>query len=134
MLKANQINHQLLANRCKALKIKNNNLTASCKSKTKAPKGSAEVVKKEIKHAGGRFSVVGELWVSRATLDIPFPINFDLFNPAHYSDPNTEACGTIAELYMDLKPHLQSYLADPVQRPSFKETVSFHLFLCRCPN
>ncbi|KAN0128941.1 hypothetical protein V8E53_004713 [Lactarius tabidus] len=115
ILKANQINHQLLANRCKALKIENNNLMASHKSKTKGLKGSAEVVKKEIKHAGGRFSVVGKLWVSRAMLDIPFPENFDPSNPAHYSDPNAEAHGTISELYMDLKPHLQSYLADPFQ-------------------
>jgi hypothetical protein len=84
---------------------------------------------KEIRLAGGRFSVVGELWVSTATLDIPFPENFDPLNGlVRYATPNAEARGAIAELYLDLKPHLRSVLADAEQRPLFKEHVSFNLF------
>ena len=89
---------------------------------------------KEILLAGGRFCMVGELWVDKDMLDLPFPENFDLDNAqAHYQDLDTWACGTIAKLYWDLKPHLQSYLADAELRPSFKEHVSVNLLLCRCP-
>ena len=78
--------------------------------------------------------MVGELWVNTDTLDLPFPESFDPDDArARYKDLNTEACGTIAEIYCDLKPHLRSYLADPELRPSFKEHVGLNLFICRYP-
>lgn len=95
--------------------------------KPRAQKESLEGVQKESSHAGGRFSVVGELWVSRGTLDLLFPENFNPMSQLRYQSPDTEACGTIAEIYLDLKPHLQSILADAGQRPLFKQHVSFDL-------
>ena len=86
----------------------------------------------DIKRAGGKFSVIGELWVSGNTLDIdmPNPERVNLFDPKCYDNRHTEACATIAEIYLDLKTDLQLVLADPEQRGLFKEHISFDLFLC----
>lgn len=94
------------------------------------PKNGLET---DIKRAGGRFSVVGELWVSEATLDIamPNPESVDLFDRKRYDDRRTEACAIIAEIYLDLKTDLRLILADPMQRVLFKTHVSLDLFLCR---
>ena len=80
MLKISQISHQALAARYKALKIQSEDLVVSRKlvPKGKAPKVYLEGMNKEISLAGGRFCMVGELWVDKDTLDLPFPENFDL--------------------------------------------------------
>ncbi len=88
---------------------------------------------KEISLAGGRFSVVGELWVNKTTLDIAFPQGFDPLNPDRYSDLHTEARGVIAEVYLGLAPPLQKALADHNRREAFKTAVSFNC-LCTSPH
>ena len=136
MLKISQINHQALVARYKALKIQSEDLVVSRKSvpKGKALKVYLESMNKEISLAGGRFCMVGELWVDKDMLDLPFPENFDLDDAqVRYQNLDTRAHGTIAELYRDLKPHLWGYLADDELRPLFKEHASVNLLLCRCP-
>jgi hypothetical protein len=117
----------MLAEKYKAMKIGRDELAASHKSKTvvRAVRGSLTGETKEINLAGGRFSVVGELWVKNATLDVAFPHDFDPLNPSRYNDLHAEARGVIAELYLDLKPHLRKVLADKDRRPTFTKTVSF---------
>ncbi|KAI9455174.1 hypothetical protein BJY52DRAFT_1188537 [Lactarius psammicola] len=127
MLKTSQIQYQKLAQKYKGLKINLDEMATSRKStKTVRTAGGSSLSgeSKEISLAGGRFSVVGELWVSKTTLDIPFPQGFDPLNPNRYSDPRAEARGVIAELYLDLAPHLQQSLADPNRRETFK-TIFF---------
>ena len=78
--------------RYKALKIQSKDLVVSHKSvpKGKAPKVHLGGMNKEILLAGGRFCMVGELWVDKDMLDLPFPENFDLDNAqAHYQDLDT---------------------------------------------
>jgi hypothetical protein len=133
LLKATQINHQLLADKHKALKIEHAEMGASRKPKTaRAGRGSLTGEAKEISHAGGRFSVVGEPWVELATMRIPFPRDVDPMNPSRYNDkdPGIEQRGIIAELYLDLAPHLQLALADPDRQDTFTTGVSFMLSLC----
>ncbi|KAI9428666.1 hypothetical protein BJY52DRAFT_1232716 [Lactarius psammicola] len=123
MLKTSQIQYQKLAQKYKGLKINLDEMATSRKStKTVRTAGGSSLSGelKEISLAGGRFSVVGELCVSKTTLDIPFPQGFDPLNPNRYSDPCAKARGVIAELYLDLAPHLQQLLADPNQRETFK--------------
>ncbi|KAH9161732.1 hypothetical protein EDB89DRAFT_1913721 [Lactarius sanguifluus] len=81
-----------LAEKYKALKIDCDELAASRRptNAARAPRGSLSGESKEISLAGGRFSVVGELWVDATMLDVAFPHGFDPLNPAHYSanDPH----------------------------------------------
>ena len=86
---------------------------------------------KEISLAGGRFSVVGELWLNSSVLDIARPEGVDPLSPDRYdsSDPAAENQSVIAELYQDLPPHLQIALANDNRRASFKKLVCFHAFL-----
>ncbi|KAI9433159.1 hypothetical protein H4582DRAFT_2187437 [Lactarius indigo] len=122
-LKNIQIDYQLLVEKYKALKIDRDELAASRRptNAARAPRGSLSGESKEISHAGGRFSVVGELWVDTATLEVPFPQNFDPLNPARYSpdDPHAEVRGVMAELYLDLAPSLRQLLADRNRKRSF---------------
>lgn len=77
--------------------------------------------------------MVGELWVSKTTLAIPFPQDIDPLDPARYVDLRSEARGVIAEVYLDLVPHLREALADSDRRLTFTEIVSFfsnHLRTC----
>ena len=87
---------------------------------------------KEISLAGGRFSVVGELWLNSSVLDIARPEGVDPLSPDHYDsgDRAADNQGIIAELYQDLPPHLQNALANDNRRASFKKLVCFHAFLC----
>ncbi|KAI9444317.1 hypothetical protein H4582DRAFT_2071884 [Lactarius indigo] len=126
MLKASQIHQQMLGNELKALRIdyeeleEVNNLKSTKTSR--AAKGSLEGESREISLARGRFSVVGELWVKKTTLGIPFPEHLDPLDPSRYNDPagGSEARGVITELYRDLKPHLWLALVDPDQSMMFK--------------
>ncbi|KAI9448411.1 hypothetical protein H4582DRAFT_2068927 [Lactarius indigo] len=124
MLKASQIHQQMLGNELKALRINYEELEEVNKSTktSRAARGSLEGESREISLAGGRFSVVGELWVKKTTLGIPFPEHLDPLNPSRYNDPagGSEARGVIAELYRDLKPHLRLALADPDRSMTFK--------------
>ena len=87
---------------------------------------------KEISLAGGRFSVVGELWLNSSVLDIACPEGVNPLSPDHYdsSDPAAENQSVIAELYQDLPPHLQIALTNDNRQASFKKLVCFHAFLC----
>lgn len=80
---------------------------------------------KEISLAGGRFSVVGELWVSSSVLNIPRPEGVDPLSPTCYNsgDPAAGNQGVIAELYQDLPLHLQNALANDNWRVAFKALV-----------
>ncbi|KAI9430201.1 hypothetical protein H4582DRAFT_2087413 [Lactarius indigo] len=126
MLKASQIHQQMLGNELKALRIdyeeleEVNNLKSTKTSR--AARGSLEGESREISLARGRFSIVGELWVKKTTLGIPFPEHLDPLDPSHYNDPagGSEARGVITELYRDLKPHLWLALVDPDQSMMFK--------------
>lgn len=109
-------------------KAHNSKVSRKSQATGRAPKESLDGVQKEILHTGGRFSVVGKLWVSKGTLDLPFPENFNPSSPLHYKSPDAQACGNIVEIYLDLKLHLQSILTDAGQRAMFKECVSFDLF------
>ena len=124
----------MLADRYRGVKTDRDRLAATRKPKTvKAPKVALSGEEKEIALAGGRFSVVGEPWVNRTTLDVAFPQDFDPLNPRRYTDPHAEVRGIIAEVYLDLPPHLRKLLADDDRRPTFKRAVSFHSALCTCP-
>ncbi|KAI9432907.1 hypothetical protein H4582DRAFT_2082715 [Lactarius indigo] len=124
MLKASQIHQQMLGNELKALRIDYEELEEVNKSTktSRAARGSLEGESREILLARGRFSIVGELWVKKTTLGIPFPEHLDPLNPSCYNDPagGSEAHGVITELYRDLKPHLWLELADPDQSMTFK--------------
>ncbi|SRR6266702_717592 len=129
MLKANQIHCQMLAEKYKALKIDHNELAASRRSAKKSSVRTAKELlageSKEISLAGGRFSVVGELWVDETTLETPVSHDTDPLNPSRYADPGSEARSTVAELYLDLKPHLRPALVDDNRRSTFVKLVSF---------
>ena len=89
---------------------------------------------KEISLAGGRFSVVGELWLNSSVLDIACPEGVNPLSPDHYdsSDPAAENQSVIAELYQDLPPHLQIALANDNRQASFKNLyvfMPFYMFL-----
>ncbi|KAH9005715.1 hypothetical protein EDB86DRAFT_2824832 [Lactarius hatsudake] len=126
MLKASQIHQQELDNQLKELKIDYGELEAANKTtkKSRAAKGKLQGETLEISQAGGRFSVFGELWVSKTTLGIPLPEGLDPLDPSRYSDPagGSDARAVIAELYRDLKPHLQLALADEDRSETFKDT------------
>lgn len=82
---------------------------------------------------GGRFSVVGELWVSNSTLDIPRPSDeVNPLSPNRYDTPTTRSRAIIAEIYQDLPPHLQDALANDNRRKSFKDIVCFYALLLYC--
>ncbi len=119
------MNHQTLVSKYKLLKIKHDKLAASLKSKKS--KGTEKALLKggsrDISHAGGRFSVVGELWVNKTVLDIPYPQDVDPLNPARYNDRRSQDLGVIAELYQDLPPHLHNALANASRRVEFTKTV-----------
>ncbi|KAH9167175.1 hypothetical protein EDB89DRAFT_1910188 [Lactarius sanguifluus] len=89
MLKASQINQQKLDNQLKELKIDYGELEVVNKStkKSRAARGSLQGESLEISQAGGRFSVFGELWVSKTTLGIPLPEGLDPLDPSRYNDP-----------------------------------------------
>ncbi|KAH9033614.1 hypothetical protein EDB85DRAFT_1890140 [Lactarius pseudohatsudake] len=124
LFKTLQLDYQSLAKKYKALKIDRDELAASRRpaNAARAPRGSLSGESKEISLAGGRFSVAGELWVDAAMLDVTFPQGFDPLNPARYSanDPHANARGVMAELYLDLAPHLQQLLMDRDRKKSFK--------------
>jgi hypothetical protein len=138
MLRASQLDHQMLVSKYKSLKIEHD-LVASRRSgkSTKRPeRGSLSGESKEISLAGGRFSVVGELWVGTALLDIPYPREVDPLNAARYASSNAENLGVIAELYQDLPPHLQEALASENRHATFKKIVCpiTHICLALSPN
>ncbi|KAH9013070.1 hypothetical protein EDB85DRAFT_2158477 [Lactarius pseudohatsudake] len=126
LFKTLQLDYQSLAEKYKALKIDRDELAASRRpaNAARAPRGSLSGESKEISLAGGRFSVVGELWVDAAMLAGTFPQGFDPLNPARYSanDPHANARGIMAELYLDLAPHLQQLMMDRDRKKSFKST------------
>ncbi|KAI9433793.1 hypothetical protein BJY52DRAFT_1198444 [Lactarius psammicola] len=105
MLKTSQIQYQKLAQKYKGLKINLDEMATSRKST------------KTVRTAGGS-SLSGE------SKEISLAGGFDPLNPNRYSDPCAEARGVIAELYLDLAPHLQQSLADPNRRETFK-TIFF---------
>ncbi|KAH9009319.1 hypothetical protein EDB85DRAFT_2162876 [Lactarius pseudohatsudake] len=110
MLKASQIHQQMLGNQLKELRIDYEELEAANKSTktSRAAKKTLSGESLEISHAGGMFSVFGELWVSKTTLGIPLPEGIDPLNPSRYNNPagGSEACAVIAEVYSHLKPHV----------------------------
>ena len=135
MLKSAQLNHQLLAEKYRSLRIEYGTLAAEFRSKrsndSQAQRGALTGESREISLAGGRFSVVGELWLTDSMLDIPCPKEVDPLSPGRYADPTTRSRTITAELYQDLPPHLQDALANVNRRKSFKSIVRFHV-LIRC--
>ncbi|KAH9024193.1 hypothetical protein EDB85DRAFT_277946 [Lactarius pseudohatsudake] len=120
ILKTSQLDHQMLFDKYKSLKIKYEELLA-----TKRLKGVGRVIldeeTTEIRRAGARFLVVGEPWVDRLVFAIPFPGNVDPLDPARYNNSTTENLALIAELYKSLPKHLQKALANDNKRDKFRE-------------
>ena len=101
----------------------------------RAERGTLTGEAKEISLAGGRFFVVGELWVSGSVLDIPRPQGVDPLSASRYENAASESQAVIAELYQDLPPHLQEALANENRQAGFKKHVSFaslHTFFESC--
>ncbi|KAF8269225.1 hypothetical protein EI94DRAFT_1799504 [Lactarius quietus] len=126
LLRALQVNHRLLAEKYKSLRIEYGTLAASYKSRKsngpRAERGALSGQAKEISLAGGRFSVVGELWVGSSLLDIPYPRDVDPLSVARYANKASEDRSVIAELYWGLLPDLQKALSNGNRRAAFKTT------------
>ncbi|KAH9168439.1 hypothetical protein EDB89DRAFT_1909282 [Lactarius sanguifluus] len=125
ILKTSQLDHQMLFDKYKSLKIKYDELLASSSLKTKRLKGAGMVTlagdETEILRAGARFSVFGEPWVDRLVFAIPFPGNVDPLDRAGYNNGKTENLALTAELYKSLPKHLQKTLANDKQRDVFRD-------------
>ncbi|KAH9170357.1 hypothetical protein EDB89DRAFT_2072033 [Lactarius sanguifluus] len=125
ILKTSQLDHQMLFDKYKSLKIKYDELLASSSLKTKRLKGAGTVTlagdETEILRAGARFSVFSEPWVDRLMFAIPFPGNVDPLDRARYNNGKTENLALTAELYKSLPKHLQKTLANDKQRDFLKK-------------
>lgn len=123
------MNHQRLAEKYKALRKEYDTLAASYRSRRsgsqRAERGTLSGEAKEITLAGGRFFVVGELWISSSVLDIPRPQGVDPLSASRYENATSESQAVIAELYQNLPPHLQEALANENRRAGFKKHVCF---------
>lgn len=122
------MSHQELAQRYRSLKIERDEIAALYRQ-ARNPKGKEKGLlhreEKEISLAGGRFSVVGELWVPSTILDISrvHSLAVDPLSAERYSDHYSEDLGIVAELYRDLSPRLQEALGHENRRASFKKIV-----------
>ncbi|KAH9170625.1 hypothetical protein EDB89DRAFT_2071832 [Lactarius sanguifluus] len=125
ILKTSQLDHQMLFDKYKSLKIKYDELLASSSLKTKRLKGAGTVTlagdETEILRVGARFSVFGEPWVDCLVFTIPFPGNVDPLDCARYNNGKTENLALTAELYKSLPKHLQKTLANDKQRDVFRD-------------
>jgi hypothetical protein len=106
------------------LKIEYDSLHAKKSGGKKTARATLTGEDKEISLAGGRFSFVGELWVSGHILELDRPIGVDPLNPQRYAESGMGEMAMVAELYDSLPPKLQDMLASTKRRPTFKTIVS----------
>ncbi|KAH9959377.1 hypothetical protein BGW80DRAFT_1464759 [Lactifluus volemus] len=128
-LRKTQLDNQNLTQKYKALKLRCSQLESTIKS-TRTKKGRKSDLSgedREITHAGGRFALIGELWVDAAILKFDRPMSVDPLNPARYESPREGEFAILAEVYESLPEHLQQALSDKKRQASFITT--FHASL-----
>ena len=126
LLKRSQLNNQMFSQKYRSLQMECNELARTLqRSKRAIAKGRIVLhgEEKQISLAGGKFLVVGELWVHETILDIPCPRGVDPLSMTRYDNSYSEDRAIITEIHADLSNSLQEALADMDRQESFKVTV-----------
>ncbi|KAI0320305.1 hypothetical protein OF83DRAFT_1169424 [Amylostereum chailletii] len=76
----------------------------------------------KISRAGGKFSIMNELWLTDVVFETPRLMDIDPMQPTRYESDYAKNLAATAELYDSLPPSLQVVLADDKQRPWFVRT------------
>ena len=129
LLKTSQLNNQMLAHKYRSLRMEYDEMKVALKKAKKTGSGKNRMLLREdklISLAGGRFLVVGELWVHDNLFNSPCPRGLDPLCKMCYNNPYSQERAIIAELYASLSDDLQWALADEHRREGFRATV--------CPN
>ncbi|KAH9168213.1 hypothetical protein EDB89DRAFT_2074152 [Lactarius sanguifluus] len=121
VLKDTQLKYQKLERKFKTLRAKYNSLKSSKSASVKKARRVLVGNKREIGHAGGRFSFAYEPWVHESIFHIDRPEGVDPLNIGRYNTALTQKVAIAAELYESLPPHLQEELTDERRRKSFMD-------------
>ncbi|KAI0284931.1 hypothetical protein BC826DRAFT_130280 [Russula brevipes] len=124
-LKTSQLFQQQLVQRYKELKKKCMEAESRVPSRTRGGrKLASKDDRKDVKHAGGRFSFAHELWVEDKIFNMARPPDVDPLSPLRYDYAETQSLAIVSELYESLTPALQEELATPSSRQSFKDAFT----------